>query len=457
MSREKFEKSVLLFGQAGWPLIRIAENSKQPIAAPKGSKTTGWEFATVYKGQGDIAEKHYNAGGNFGIRLDIPNQIDNSKMLVLDVDVHKEKGKVGEESYKRLRKAWPQLPKPHVQTPSGGTHTYFRLPSDMVLPRIFKQYPDIDFLCGRKFALIPGSIFQGKQYKWIRPFSIEELPDKFLDTLLNDHRDGDANGDGKTGVKKESKANDGVQPPAIADMLGCIDVELYDKDYDGWVKIGMALHSYSDSIEMRDMWYNWSMYSPKYSKDSSDKVWNDINTKWKSFDSKGGVTIKHLRRHALKGMRRRFAIMLGKTQTVYDLKNKKDLSPASFNVRWARVFSKTMESVVRGHADSIQDAVEYVDGSVCAPGMPDIFEFDGSRLANEWSKDRLPKPADEVSDAAKKQCAYSLTIICARFALMTTLVTTHCVGGLLTKFSSRVKKSGGCRCCSASKGRVKVA
>ena len=87
--------------------------------------------------------------------------------LVIDVDI--KNGKKGKESWDRMQTL---LKRPltnavyTVQTPSGGLHIWFNLPSNFKVRKNNPAFPDIDFLSKGAYVVGPGTYFKNSKYPY---------------------------------------------------------------------------------------------------------------------------------------------------------------------------------------------------------------------------------------------------------------------------------------------------
>jgi hypothetical protein len=86
----------------------------------------------------------------------------------------------------------------------------------------------------------------------------------------------------------ERKANlPAIQPQAPDDIRKAASAMMFispDIDYDQWIAIGQALHT-AFGAQGKDLWHSWSAHGSLYEGD------RDIDTHWKSFGKKEGVTL----------------------------------------------------------------------------------------------------------------------------------------------------------------------
>jgi len=99
-----------------------------------------------------------------------------SDLIVIDCDIDKTTGELGEDTLSALVRDHGPLPEgPIAETPTGGLHYYFRWPEDgSDFPRRIKVGPGLDFLGGRMvegqlkagYVIAPPSVREDGFYKW---------------------------------------------------------------------------------------------------------------------------------------------------------------------------------------------------------------------------------------------------------------------------------------------------
>lgn len=220
-------------------------------------------------------------GGNLGWVLGASD-------FVIDVDTQNG----GDASYDKLVKALNLDLEPTVSTPSGGHHTYLKIPAAWAdksfRKTLNKVYPGIDFLTQGAQCVIVGSETEKGHYEWIDDlfggFVQMDAPDNLLHEISYDAQvgvSGDADNDndlgdfeGLIGGKSATWSEEDVSA-----ILSKIDPSMPN---DEWVKVGCALHDWSP-VDGLDYWEQWSKGGDNYSEGETAK-------RWKSFKVGGGVT-----------------------------------------------------------------------------------------------------------------------------------------------------------------------
>ena len=202
--------------------------------------------------------------------------------LVIDVDV--KNGKVGRESYtKLLEDHFDFEPEISCTTPSGGFHVYLKVPAThrhLRLPKSVDSYPDIDFLSGGNYVVIPGSVLpDGGEY--VGGDVDFDLPDFVPVALIdqgyayNNVKATDATEDDLVAAVNQSQ----WEEEDVRSMLRKLDPDI---EHDSWRNVGMALHDW-DTERGLTLWNLWSKKGDKY-------VAGECEKRWKSF-SRGGVSM----------------------------------------------------------------------------------------------------------------------------------------------------------------------
>lgn len=109
------------------------------------------------------------------------------------------------------------------------------------------------------------------------------------DRLARFLEDGRRNGNGSRPRGDTPRASDGDLQRA-RDALRYVDPD----DYDTWLRVGMALHHATDTVEARAIWDEWSARSSKYDEGTQE-------AKWSSFRADGGITLGTLFDEAKRG------------------------------------------------------------------------------------------------------------------------------------------------------------
>jgi len=220
-------------------------------------------------------EQLYNHKGNIGWQL-------STKDLVIDIDPRNG----GDVNFKKLQEKlkFPDM-EPTVITPGGGYHIYLKIPEkykDYSFKKTFKEYKGVDFLTDGAYCLIASCKRPDGEYVWgddlFGKFEQNETPESILNFITfkvdsNESDLGDFEGliGGKSANWSEEK---------VLEMLERLDSSMGNDD---WVKVGMALHDW-DPVKGLELWENWSQDGDNYEEGQTE-------TRWKSFDLNGGVTL----------------------------------------------------------------------------------------------------------------------------------------------------------------------
>lgn len=193
----------------------------------------------------------------------------NKTDLVIDIDPRNG----GDESFNKLIDNIGIKLFPTVKTPGGGYHIYLSKPENINISKSIKDYPGIDFLSIGTQCVIPGSITEKGTYKWLdefNEFNYNETPEKLLTILSKDNYEIDDFdfSDGNNNIV-DYKDYD------IKEMLNKIDPSC---EYDTWIKIGMAIHSWDKNLGL-ELWEQWSKSGTNYEIGETEKHWKSFNNK----------------------------------------------------------------------------------------------------------------------------------------------------------------------------------
>lgn len=204
-------------------------------------------------------------------------------VLVLDADVDKDRGINGLDALHWL----PNLPDTlEATTPRGGRHYYLRLPSGLYIPSsASKLGPGIDIRCEGGYVILPGSITRRGRYDWDEhnPPQMAEVPRWLIERAQRER---------PQEVRREY-TGDRADVSEVRSALAHLSP---DAEYDEWVSIGMALHSWDQDAGYA-LWDEWSAQGSKYVGPT------DLDGHWNSFraegNSSGVITIASVFRRAL--------------------------------------------------------------------------------------------------------------------------------------------------------------
>ncbi|SEE27912.1 Primase C terminal 2 (PriCT-2) [Rhizobiales bacterium GAS191] len=235
-----------------------------------------------------------------------------SGIFVLDVD-----GEPGETQLAKLEAEHGPLPETtEVKSgrAGGGRHLYFKYPEDgRGIPSWLGKdtaKEGLDCLSDSRYVIAPPSIHaSGTRYKCKKPVDPAEAPDWLIDYVRGapGGRGRAASPQGWIGpmpaeltdlaAKVEHLAKDSMgginAPPAYSEAEGwriCSALEVIPaKNYDVWLKIGMALHWLGQGQGWGDIpfriWDVWSQRAPE------EYARANLPEKWKTFHDDGGITI----------------------------------------------------------------------------------------------------------------------------------------------------------------------
>lgn len=197
--------------------------------------------------------------------------------LVIDVDPRNFKN--GVDSFEKLKELLGLKLTPQVLTPSGGFHIYLSRSDGMSLRKKIRDFPGIDFLTKGAFCLIVGDSKPNGIYEWeddfLGCFYQEKAPSVLIDLLCYTKIEEDE--DDLSSLVRNSKYSE----KDIVKKLDGLDPSM---ENDGWVKVGMGLHSWHKVDGLR-LWENWSKGGTNYKE-------GETNSRWRSFDNiAGGVSL----------------------------------------------------------------------------------------------------------------------------------------------------------------------
>jgi putative DNA primase/helicase len=256
-----------------------------PISGNTKVAAKGWKWKEMASNDaGEIGEFiDQNHGCNIGAVID-------EGFVVIDIDAKGDAHKHdGIQTFTDLIKqhGQPQATMT-VRTPSGGLHLYFRSSN----PNISASSTNINGLMGIDiksngggYVVAAGSSIDGNFYEVVNDSAIAELPE-WLEKLIE-----------KPVVESKPKPKQLPRPKKYSHSMGastdeehiqaaleCLNASDFDGDYDGWLKIGMAIHSALPDDAGKALWDDWSQGGSSYDKAA-------IESSWKSFKPNGDITL----------------------------------------------------------------------------------------------------------------------------------------------------------------------
>ena len=213
----------------------------------------------------------YSHQGNLGWALD-PGD------LVVDVDPKNG----GVMSWRQLINSIPRLLESiTVHTPSGGWHCYLKYKEqEGKLRKQLPDYPGIDFLTHGTQCVIAGSTTSKGLYQWEMPeiygFRQSDAPEALINILTNSSAHININDfDDFTALCNRYETKD-------SDVKKWLDYLDPSCDFDKWVKVGMAIHSWDPGDEGLDAWEEWSAKGDNWESGATKERWkyfkSDKNT-----------------------------------------------------------------------------------------------------------------------------------------------------------------------------------
>ena len=162
--------------------------------------------------------------------------------LVIDVDPRNG----GKESFEELVNDIGVKLLPTVKTPGGGYHIYLSKNKEININKNIKNYPGIDFLSSGTQCVIPGSVTEKGIYEWldiVGEFTCNEIPIKLLEIISKDNQEN---------MSDDFTCDDNnfinYSENEVKNMLKLISSSC---EYEKWIKIGMAIHSWNKNEGLR--------------------------------------------------------------------------------------------------------------------------------------------------------------------------------------------------------------
>ena len=237
------------FLQRGWAVFPLSHNSKEPV---KGS--SGFKGAT----KDPVIAQHLFASysGNFGIATGRA-----SSVVVIDCD--NKEGKPGVAIMQSLmdQHGCPQTYT--VGTPNDGCHLYFKYPSGEDIPSGTSVVAEgIDVRANGGYVVGPGSTLNTKTYSVDLDVPLAEMPAWLIERCRKQ--------------TKKTKTTTGPEAaPIDARVIEARLKVIPNTDYDDWLRVGMALHSW-DSSRGLALWDAWSKSASNYEPDACAGKWGSF-------------------------------------------------------------------------------------------------------------------------------------------------------------------------------------
>jgi len=301
-------QSAKALAREGCAVIWLKKKQKRPI-------DNGWTSAPV----NSVAELEstYRPGYNVGVRLGEPSEIDTDLFLhALDVDVKGTDPRDEAEAYAALAEILPTWEKfPWVESGRGGgsAHIYVAVTEPLTKETLAQSSRRIDWIDGNgkkhnsatweiqllgtgQQVVLPPSIHPdtGRPYKWGQQINFDDLDSMIVSADRLAPREGDERGGKST---RSSTRNDdssrslsdiaknkriGVDADGAWDILERLPFDEWAVEYDGWLKVGMALHhEFEGDQDGLDLWHDFSERADNYDAAALDD-------KWKSFGKNAG-------------------------------------------------------------------------------------------------------------------------------------------------------------------------
>jgi len=271
--------AALALAGAGYAVFPVVPRGKRPITA-RGFKDASRDTAIISEWWADTPT------ANIGLPTGAAQGF-----FVLDVD-----GEEGAASLRALEAQHGSLPATRtVKTGGGGLHIWFRYPEAAeVGSNAGKIGAGLDVRGNGGYVVAAPSVHEsGNTYEYANGSdqAIADAP-KWLLNLVVRPPEGAVSDSGPNSSGVAPVYLDSGQPMRLSlDEISSIVAEFDpDMDYDGWLKVGMALHHEgAGEISYLAIWDNWSKLGSKYKT-------NDCASKWHTFGKKSchPVTLRSL-------------------------------------------------------------------------------------------------------------------------------------------------------------------
>jgi len=214
------------------------------------------------------AMEHMEVGGNVGIRLRPTD-------LVIDVDPRN--FAKGDNPIDRLANdlSIDLGGYPRVETGSGGSHYYMRLPEPMSVRNELPEYPGVEFKTHGRQVVSAGSVHPetGELYLWDEaPLALPlgdaaPLATEALVELIR-----------RPEVQSEGADGGEVVPEQLEAMLEALSPEDY-REHEAWLTIMMACH-HATAGSGREQFIAWSVSDPEYAGHEAkiEERWNSLRS-----------------------------------------------------------------------------------------------------------------------------------------------------------------------------------
>jgi len=220
---------------------------------------------------------------NIGIATGIINRIS-----VVDVDNKPEKGKDGIVEWQRLQAEHGNVPDTFtVRTPSGGLHLYFKH-RDGFKNSTDKLANGIDTRGDGGYIMAPGSLINGIYYTVEKQDPFADMPDWIYDVIAKPQDKKITPRNITLRLSGENRTDWGQ--PAEEEVTAALNSIDPDCDYQTWLEVGQALHTWN-SEQGLIIFDEWSSKGSKYKG-------GECQDKWNSFTADGGINIATLFHHA---------------------------------------------------------------------------------------------------------------------------------------------------------------
>jgi hypothetical protein len=284
---------------------------------PKDKRPIGNDWSTKPVATPEQLKRSYAPGNNLGVRLgEVSRLLCGGYLHVIDVDIRNPKYAaeamaVLDELFRGIAASVPS-----VISGSGGASRHYYFVTDKPFPskklarssgfdmvhdeklgrEVKKRHWEIELFGTGKQVAMPPSIHPdtGLPYRWDQPFNLEELALGLSPRIPAARLEELGMLDLQTATETlELKPPLGLTEDEAQAILDDLPLEEYCEDYEGWLRVGMALHHEfgGDGVGF-ELWKGFSQHSDKFNG-------RKLRFKWNGFrDKPGGVTMASLKKAA---------------------------------------------------------------------------------------------------------------------------------------------------------------
>ncbi len=249
------------YHQCGFPIIGIypMDHDHQCTCERPGCQAAGkhpvmsnWQAGIIWEDDQLENMREFGQLNSFGVLV--------NGYLVIDIDPRNG----GNNGYEALCEALDfELADESgfvVNTGGGGRHIYYKMPDGISLNSHDKRFAGIDFK-STGFVIGCGSFHKSGNFYEVShgsPQQITPIPDNLKQLLISTPR---------ASLHLGSETYTGQDIAEMLHHINCGD------DYEGWIRVGMAIHEATDGNGF-DLWDDWSSRFSKYDPADMDYHWH---------------------------------------------------------------------------------------------------------------------------------------------------------------------------------------